>query len=138
MYAWQRQAYLHARLEEILRKARVPVDAASVGRVYASLCALRLKCRGTLRALAAGEAPGPDISIDKLLLSAAEQSVLDLAAAALGADFAVGDDELSAEIRDEWFYSRATSIYGGAAEIQRNIIADRVLRLPKEASIGRR
>jgi alkylation response protein AidB-like acyl-CoA dehydrogenase len=87
--------------------------------------------------LAAGETPGPDISIDKLLLSAAEQSVLDLAAAALGADFATGDDELSAEIRHEWFYSRATSIYGGAAEIQCNIIADRVLRLPKEPSVGR-
>jgi alkylation response protein AidB-like acyl-CoA dehydrogenase len=138
MYAWQRQAYLHARMDEILRESRLPVDAASVGRVYAGLCALRLKCRGTLRALAAGEAPGPDISIDKLLLSAAEQSVLDLAATALGPDFAFGDDELSAEIRDEWFYSRATSIYGGAAEIQRNIIAERVLRLPKESSVGRR
>jgi alkylation response protein AidB-like acyl-CoA dehydrogenase len=138
MYGWQRQAYLHARMEEVLREARVPVDPALVGQVYASLCALRLKCRGTLRALAAGEAPGPDISIDKLLLSAAEQSVLDLAAAALGTDFATGDDEFSAEIRDEWFYSRATSIYGGAAEIQRNIVADRVLRLPKESSVGRR
>ena len=34
--------------------------------------------------------------------------------------------------RTEFLYSRAATIYGGTAEIQRNIIARRLLGLPKE------
>ncbi|MEY2430994.1 MAG: hypothetical protein QOC92_719, partial [Acidimicrobiaceae bacterium] len=41
-------------------------------------------------------------------------------------------EEGGAAWRDEWWYSRAASIYGGAGEIQRTIIADRLLGLPKE------
>ena len=35
----------------------------------------------------------------------------------------------SVQWRDEFLYSRAASIYGGSAEIQRNIIARRLLAL---------
>ena len=42
----------------------------------------------------------------------------------------------SAEENDFWYetylYSRAATIYGGTQQIQRNIIADRVLALPQE------
>ena len=41
----------------------------------------------------------------------------------------VGDDPVSARWRSEYLYSRAASIYGGSAEIQRNIIARRLLDL---------
>jgi alkylation response protein AidB-like acyl-CoA dehydrogenase len=34
--------------------------------------------------------------------------------------------------REEWWYSRTATIYGGSAEVQRSIVADRVLQLPKE------
>jgi hypothetical protein len=34
--------------------------------------------------------------------------------------------------RAEWWYSRAATIMGGTAEVQRGIIADHLLRLPKE------
>jgi alkylation response protein AidB-like acyl-CoA dehydrogenase len=33
---------------------------------------------------------------------------------------------------ETYLYSRAASVYGGTQQIQRNIIADRVLALPKE------
>ncbi|MDT7770124.1 MAG: hypothetical protein QOI30_3134, partial [Mycobacterium sp.] len=39
--------------------------------------------------------------------------------------------------RDHWWYSRAASIYGGAREVQFSIIADRILKLPKENTGGR-
>ena len=41
----------------------------------------------------------------------------------------VGDDVDSARWRSEFLYSRAASIYGGSSEIQRNIIARRLLDL---------
>jgi len=34
--------------------------------------------------------------------------------------------------RAEWWYSRAATIMGGTAEVQRGIIADHLLGLPKE------
>ena len=42
---------------------------------------------------------------------------------------AVGDDPESDRWRAEFLYSRAATIYGGSAEIQRNIIARRLLDL---------
>jgi alkylation response protein AidB-like acyl-CoA dehydrogenase len=43
------------------------------------------------------------------------------------------DDELENNFWYEtYLYSRAASVYGGAAQIQRDIIADRILSLPKE------
>jgi len=41
----------------------------------------------------------------------------------------MGDDATSERWRAEYLYSRAATIYGGTAEIQRNIIARRLLDL---------
>jgi alkylation response protein AidB-like acyl-CoA dehydrogenase len=58
--------------------------------------------------------------------------VFDLVAEGLGTEVAIGDDPVSARWRAEYLYSRAASIYGGSAEIQRNIIARRLLALGDE------
>jgi alkylation response protein AidB-like acyl-CoA dehydrogenase len=55
--------------------------------------------------------------------------LFDLAADGLAADITIGDDEASERWRSEFLYSRAATIYGGSAEIQRNIIARRLLDL---------
>ena len=47
----------------------------------------------------------------------------------LTAEVTVGDDPDSERWRTEFLYSRAASIYGGSIEIQRNIIARRLLDL---------
>jgi alkylation response protein AidB-like acyl-CoA dehydrogenase len=49
-------------------------------------------------------------------------------------EFLFGDGPVEAHWRDDWWYSRASTIMGGSAEVQRGIIADRVLGLPKETS----
>ncbi len=59
----------------------------------------------------------------------AEQAVFDLVADGLGPDVAAGDDPAGRRWRREFLYSRAATIYGGTAEIQRNIIARRLLDL---------
>ena len=79
--------------------------------------------------MADGERLGPETSIDKVLVAEAEQAVFDLAASALAPAVLFGDDPLSARWRSEFLYSRAATIYGGSAEIQRNIIARRLLDL---------
>jgi alkylation response protein AidB-like acyl-CoA dehydrogenase len=42
-----------------------------------------------------------------------------------------GDGDTSREWRSEYFYTRSASIYGGTAEIQRDIVANHVLGLPR-------
>ena len=70
----------------------------------------------------------PDTSIDKVLLASAEQQLYDTAR-----DLLPGVIELDESTwRTEFLYSRAATIYGGTAEVQRNIIARRLLDLGKE------
>ncbi len=77
---------------------------------------------------------GGESSIDKLLLGQVEHEVFGLALDLLGPDkVMLGEHnglDHSRWIR-EWFHARSASVYGGSAEIQRNIIADRVMHLPK-------
>jgi hypothetical protein len=101
-----------------------------LGTVYLDLLALRARSVDTVRRLAAGQTVGPEASADKLLLGACEQSVYDAARILLGPRFLFG--EAGRQWREDWWYSRTTTIYGGSAEVQRGIIADRVLKLPKD------
>jgi alkylation response protein AidB-like acyl-CoA dehydrogenase len=143
-YAWLRMAMATNRLQELLHTNDVnPWDADSyalagsaVGQAYLSVAALRARTSSTLRRLFAEQVVGEQTSVDKLLLSTAEQEVLD-ASMTLNTDVLIGDGPTAQRWRDEWWYSRAASIYGGAREIQHSIIADRVLKLPKEGAGGR-
>lgn len=127
---WHRAAYLHRRLQLLLDAAPPgALDPSVVGEVTQLVYAFRARSRATQHRLAAGERLGPETSIDKVLLATAEQAVFDLAADALAAGVTVGDDPASVRWRTEFLYSRAATIYGGSAEIQRNIIARRLLDL---------
>ena len=76
-----------------------------------------------------GETLGAETSVDKVMLATAEQSVFDLAAEGLAESVLLGDDTSSQQWRAEYLYSRAATIYGGTAEVQRNVIARRLLDL---------
>jgi alkylation response protein AidB-like acyl-CoA dehydrogenase len=127
---WHRGAYLHRRMDEML--AAVPtgaLSAAEVGEAAQNLYAFRARSRATQRRMAAGDPLGPETSVDKVLVASAEQSVFDLVAAGLAGEVVAGDDAAGERWRSEFLYSRAATIYGGSAEIQRNIIARRLLDL---------
>ena len=127
---WHRAAFLHRRLQQLLDAAPAgALDPARVGEVTQILYAFRARSRATQHRLHAGEQLGPETSIDKVLVATAEQAVFDLVADGLAADLTIGDDPSSERWRSEFLYSRAATIYGGSAEIQRNIIARRLLDL---------
>src|SRR5438094_6622784 len=127
---WHRGAYLHRRLQRLLDAASPDaLDPADVGEVAQLLYAFRARSRSTQHRLANGERLGPATSIDKVLLATTEQAVFDLVVDGLAAEVTIGDDAASERWRTEFLYSRAATIYGGSAEIQRNIIARRLLDL---------
>jgi alkylation response protein AidB-like acyl-CoA dehydrogenase len=103
---------------------RAVQDAAAQGRVDDPLVQVQLaQALIGVGELLNGGTVGPDSSSVKLLMAEAEQR---LAASA----FEILDpDEFWTET---YLYSRAASVYGGTQQIQRNIIADRILELPQE------
>jgi alkylation response protein AidB-like acyl-CoA dehydrogenase len=139
-YAWMRMATATSHLQQILDatgETDEPIAAQAIGRAYLSLAALRARTASTLKRLSANENVGAQTSVDKLLLSTAEQEVMDSSLTLLNTELLLGDEPDDARRRDDWWYSRAATIYGGAREIQHSIIADRILGLPKESTRGR-
>lgn len=127
---WHRGAFLHLRMAQVLAGAPAgSLTATEVGEVFQQLYAFRARSRATQHRLAAGERLGPETSVDKILLATAEQAVFDLAADGLADRVLLGDDAGSGRWRSELLYARAATIYGGSAEIQRNIVARRLLDL---------
>src|SRR5918994_1004599 len=82
-----------------------------------------------------GGAVGPDSSSVKLLMAEAEQRLAATVLELLGPTIEHADPDAADEDgfwNETYLYSRAASVYGGTQQIQRDIIADRVLALPKE------
>ena len=124
---WHRIAYLFTRLDRLLAETTIPDDAA-LGAAYLALHTVRCRSHTTQRRLAEGARLGPETSVDKILLATAEQQLFDTAR-----DLLPGVLELTeTPWRSEFLYSRAATIYGGTAEIQRNIVARRLLDLGKD------
>lgn len=91
-----------------------------------------LNLRSTLLTLAGGDAM-PSAAISKLLSMRTAQGYAEFAVSAFGAEAAIGDAETAQGRWGEYLLaSRATTIYGGTSEVQLNIIAERLLGLPRD------
>ncbi len=127
---WQRIAYLYQRLESAVALARDDDRSAEiVGDAFLQLHGLRARSRVTQHRLAAGETLGAETSIDKVLVATAEQATYDAIRRLLPGMVEMDDSVAGRMWRNEYLYSRAATIYGGTAEVQRNIIARRLLDL---------
>jgi alkylation response protein AidB-like acyl-CoA dehydrogenase len=127
---WQRIAYLYRRLQLLVDVAPDDDRAAEVvGNAFLELHALRARSRATQHRLAAGGTLGAETSIEKVLLATAEQTTYDAARRLLGGIIEMDDGVAGETWRSEYLYSRASTIYGGTLEVQRNIIARRLLDL---------
>jgi alkylation response protein AidB-like acyl-CoA dehydrogenase len=131
MYPWQRQSMLLDLLDGLMDASDAVFDPGDLADAYLSILPMRVSARNTVRRLAAGESPGPEVSVDKVLLGRAEILVHDLAGAALGGVIELGDGLAARQLRQHYLYSRPAPIYGGSVEIQRTILAERVLGLPR-------
>jgi alkylation response protein AidB-like acyl-CoA dehydrogenase len=69
---------------------------------------------------------GPEGSVDKLLMTWTEQTVGHAALSLSGAGHTGGDQTAL----KTYLYSRAQSVMGGTSQIQRNLVATRILGLP--------
>ncbi len=105
-----------------------------LGRLVVENEVMRANGLRTLANLAAGIAPGPESSIEKIFWSEYHQRMTDTAVELLGPRGQLLARSPGARPDVDWAYeflwSRAGTIYSGSSEVQRNIIAKRVLRMP--------
>nr|WP_201295226.1 MULTISPECIES: acyl-CoA dehydrogenase family protein [Nocardia] len=109
-----------------------PLIADRIDRAWVGLRVLRAHAMRTMEGAGVDDGAG-QASVAKLLWANWHRGLGELAMAVLGArGLVAGEDDL-----DEWqrlyLFTRADTIYGGSNEVQRNIIAERVLGLPREA-----
>jgi len=112
-----------------------PVVRQKVAKSIVDLEVMRLNVLRRFSKALKGEPRGPDASMVKLYWSHIMQNMYEMALEVLGplASLTEGDSLAAAMGRYQLSYlqSRAFTIYSGSSEIQRNIIAERVLGLPK-------
>ena len=102
---------------------------------YIGLEIMRLTGLRTVSKILHGGQPGPESSIGKLHWSKWHQRLGELEMELMGADGQVlaGDDnKLRRDFQYTFQFSRAHTIYAGSSEIQRNIVGERVLGLPRD------
>ena len=107
-----------------------PVVRQRLAQAYVDLEVLRLNTTRSLSMLSKTGAPGPEGSIQKLYWSELNQRMAQIAMEVLGPYGQLSDYD-----NGRWAYmylrSRGNTIEAGTSEIQRNIIAQRVLGLPR-------
>ncbi|MGV0904465.1 acyl-CoA dehydrogenase [Mycobacterium novum] len=91
-----------------------------------------LNLRSTLLTLA-GKDPMPAAAVSKLLSMRTGQGYAEFGVSTFAGDAAIGDrEQLPGKWAEYLLMSRATTIYGGTSEVQLNIIAERLLGLPRD------
>jgi alkylation response protein AidB-like acyl-CoA dehydrogenase len=102
-----------------------PVVADELIKLWVEAKCYEHSTRRTLSRLANGEEIGIDASVTKLQWSELERRIFDV-----GFDLAGRDNGDESWWHNYW-YARAATIYAGTSEIQRNIVAERILGLPR-------
>jgi alkylation response protein AidB-like acyl-CoA dehydrogenase len=103
--------------------------ADALAQSFVELRLLRLDNWKTLSRLAEGIAPGAESSITKLRWTDMTQHLSEHALSVLGPE-----SPTRGKWSRQWLWSKAASIAGGTSEVQRTIIGERILGLPREGS----
>ena len=108
-----------------------------VMRIYAMETCQSLVSMRTRAEMKAGKTPGPGGSISKLATTTIMDQVRDVSMEIVGAGGVAWEDESDGRWQRGALTSLQGGIAGGTNEIQRNIIGDRVLGLPRDISVDR-
>ncbi|MBX3437736.1 MAG: acyl-CoA dehydrogenase family protein, partial [Planctomycetaceae bacterium] len=133
--------FIDQAVQSLIRQARTrtlkgtrlsddPINRQKIAQVVAELEVYRLNVNRSLSRLNKGETPGPDGSMLKIFWSEMYQRIAQTAMEVLG-----DVSQLQGFDNGNWVYrylrSRGATIEGGTSEVQRLILAERVLGLPK-------
>jgi alkylation response protein AidB-like acyl-CoA dehydrogenase len=135
-YAVRRAAVIGGTLWRVIRDSRTR-DLSSDERQLVAIAftrfrLLELRIDRLVADLEAGIEVGAETAVIKSLMTDSEQATYDLVLRLRGANaMAWSNDATGVEV-EEYLYSRAASIYGGTSQIQRNLIGERLLDLPRE------
>jgi alkylation response protein AidB-like acyl-CoA dehydrogenase len=146
-YGVGRQVILRVLLDRLVEEARLvrrggrpaiddPAVRARLAQAHVALEVLKHQGLRSVGKMIATGHPGLESSVDKVVLARAEQTLVGVALDVLGAHAAgsvAGAPEgvVPPHWQHAYFYGRAASVYGGAEQIQKNIIAERILGLPR-------
>ena len=114
------------------RKHKSEVLRLSLAREVVNACAVRALSYSHLLEYRDGKAPGPEGSLDKLFWSETFQSISKLALKLDGENAPYGEEsQQNSTAMHRYLYSRGRTIAAGTSEVQKNIIAERLLGISK-------
>ncbi|MCW5890229.1 MAG: acyl-CoA dehydrogenase family protein [bacterium] len=138
---FQRQLQSRVALDDMLASARArgatadPLARQALAQSVIESRAMQYTAYRNLTAALRGGVPGPEGSIEKLCWSEMYQRQLDTALALIGPHAQLMEGSPHAVDDGRWphlfLYSRGRTIAAGTSEVQRSIIAERVLKLPR-------
>ena len=115
-----------------------PLIRQQLAWAYTQVELMRFAGLRTLAQVAAGKQPGPEASVAKLFWSEYHKKLGEIAIAIAGSDGLLRPEGTGYPVtgwQSVFLSSRAGTIYSGTSEIQRNIIGERALGLPKEPRV---
>ena len=116
-----------------LESDAVTLDA--IGRLLAEAQSIALMGERTTLRSVSGVDPGPEASVRKLLGAEHEQRVQEFGLVLLGASGATTEQDAATWSRG-FLSTRCLTIAGGTSEVQRNVIGERLLGLPRDPEPG--
>jgi len=133
-FIWKEQVRHQAAIDRLWRLCAAngrtgdPLVRQRLAQCWIEIEIFRLHNARTLERLASGDEIGAESSLVKLFWAAASQRLYETACTVLGADTVVTPNVWGTGLLS----TRANSIMGGTSEIQRNIVGERLLGLPRE------
>jgi alkylation response protein AidB-like acyl-CoA dehydrogenase len=112
-----------------------PIVRQKLADAYIRVEVMRLNNYRSISSQLRGQPPGPEASLDKLYWSETHQDVQELGQELLGLYSQLSPESpyypTPVDLQYSFLFSRAETIFSGTSEIQKNIIGERVLGLPR-------